>query len=192
MRHPRFMLCSAFIASIATPLELLGVELQRFSPGSAIRSSEINANFSEVESRIQVLDARLGGIETSIGSGNGSTGLSAPLQIFLTNQTLSANAGRRAMNEACKAIDGAASFCSLRRIKNASENLGISFSSGFSGGWVDIFPELGSTDSATLGSCQGWGSISSSPGVGGGATVNEQGQVTGASCAVQQRAVCCK
>lgn len=180
----------------------VAADLINFTPGSPIKSSEINANFQELGNRNQIVQGQANALESRMSTLESSSpqGPNSVLTLFSTATTFDGAGTRRAMNGACQSVDSNSGFCSLERIQNASANGHLVFSSAFNGGWIDKLPPVmqntqGSSQVATTYyydlstiTCGGWLSAS-----GGSIFMTTSGAITNSSsCASANFVVCCK
>lgn len=152
-------LCSTNLFAAGTPVPYT------FTAGDTIRASDINANFQELANRI---DAQ----QSSGGK----------LYVFSTPTTYAANTGRKAFNEHCEGIDPSATMCTVDRVVNAHNTIGVTYASGFQGGWVDSWG-AGPTN------CYSWGSSSAAQ---KGSFLSNTGGSYSYTCDIYAPVACCK
>lgn len=156
-----------------------GADLVTFNPGDPIRSGDINANFSElanrdqqVKSSVDAIDARVQALESQ---GSGSV-VQRKLILFVTSNVFTGGAGRKAMSQACAAIEPSADFCYSQRLSNAQGSTGVDYTGLTSNAWIDN------------GSCSSWTSGSSAEYA---YYVLSSGGSDGAYCSTARPALCC-
>jgi opacity protein-like surface antigen len=155
----------AALAAIAVPLMGIAADLNVFQPGDPISASEINQNFSELESRIQ------------------SNQSSKKLEVFSSSDVALGSAGRVTMNSMCAATDPEATFCSEGRLTAAANSTGITWGSITDISWVDSNIM---SNSASF-NCEGWNSSAMT-----GYALSQTGRSLQATCTIARPVLCCK
>ena len=165
-----------------------------FSSGATTSASQMNANFTAVESAVDDNHSRISVLEAMVN----------PVFQGFSSTSVDGSAGTRSMKSACNSSFSGSKICTTKEFLNSTYNASASNLSGSA--WV--FPELqgyGANNQAVIDiwsgisdltsyperemTCQGWGSSNSSY---RGISVSSTGHFLRTTCNTSQPIACCK